>query len=77
MWAVSVSLSKVEAISFAPSLDKNEKWYMVKVFENPKARHIAEREKWVVVPYPHNGESVDNGHAMFVGRDDLSEVRIL
>jgi hypothetical protein len=29
--AVSVSLSKPEAICFARSLDTNEKWYLVKI----------------------------------------------
>ena len=73
MCAVSVSLSKPEAICFTRSLDKNEKWYLVKISENPKARHIAKRERFVVVRYPHNGENVDDGHAMFVNSKQLVE----
>jgi hypothetical protein len=65
MVAVGISLSKPEAIGFAQSLDKNDKWYMVKIPENPKARHIARRERYVVVRYPHNREAVKNGNALF------------
>jgi hypothetical protein len=42
--------------------------------ENPNARHIAKRERYVVVRYPHNGEAVSNGHALFVCRRELEEV---
>jgi hypothetical protein len=74
MWAISVSLSKPEAISFARSLNGCSKYYLVKISENPKARHIAKRERFIVVRYPHNGENVNDGHAMFVGREELASV---
>ncbi len=66
MVGISVSLSKAEAISFARSLLHWDKYYQVKISENPEARHIAKRERFVVCRYPHNGEGVDDGHAMFV-----------
>lgn len=71
MWAVSVSLSRPEAISFANTLDKNEDWYLVKVSENPKARHIGKRERFVVVRYPKDGEIVGDGHALFIMCSEL------
>jgi hypothetical protein len=74
MWAISVSLSKPEAIQFARSLNGWDKYYLVKISENPKARHIAKRERYVVVRYPHNGEAVSNGHAMFVCGSELQGI---
>jgi hypothetical protein len=74
MWAVSVSLSKPEAICFARSLNGCSKYYLLKISENPKARHIAKRERYVVARYPHNGEAVSNGHALFVCGSELKEI---
>lgn len=74
MWAISVSLSKPEAISFARSLPQTDKYYMVKTSENPKARHIAKRERFVVVRYPHKGEFVADGHALFTEQISLESV---
>jgi hypothetical protein len=71
MVGISVSLSKPEAISFARSLPQWDKYYMVKISENPKARHIARRERFVVVRYPHNGEVVNDGHVMFASKHEL------
>jgi hypothetical protein len=51
-----------------------DKYYLVKISENPKARHIAKRERYVVVRYPHNGEAVSNGHAMFVCGSELQGI---
>jgi len=66
MVGISVSLSRPEAISFARSLPQTDKYYLVKISENPYARHIAKRERFVVVRRPHEGEPVVDGHAMFV-----------
>jgi hypothetical protein len=66
MVGITVSLSKAEAISFARSLPQWDKYYLVKISENPEARHIAKRERFVVARYPHTGENVDDGHAMFI-----------
>jgi len=49
MFQVSANLSEPEAVSFAKTLKLDEKYYLVKVFENPKARHIAKRERYVIV----------------------------
>lgn len=65
MVGISVSLSKPEAISFARSLPQWDKYYMVKISENPNARHIAKRERFIVCRYPHKGEFVADGHALF------------
>jgi hypothetical protein len=69
MYAISNSLSKSEAIRFAKTLDPNEKWYLACVHRNPKARHIAEREKYVIVRDVKKGEIVPNGYALFAGSE--------
>jgi hypothetical protein len=71
MYAISNSLSKPEAISFAQSLDPNEKYFLVKVSENPKARHLAKRERYVVVRNLHEKEIVPNGNALFAERQEV------
>jgi hypothetical protein len=75
MVGITISLSKAEAISFARSLPQWDKYYLVKISENPNARHIAKRERFVVVRYLHDGESVDDGHAMFKNGDELVPTR--
>jgi hypothetical protein len=69
MWAISVSLSKPEAISFARSLDGCDKYYLVKISENPKSRHVGKRERFVVVRYAHKREA-----AAFVCMNELEVV---
>jgi hypothetical protein len=71
MFAISNSLSKSEAISFAQTMNGGDKWYITKVFENPKARHIEDRERWVVVRDVRKGEIVPNGYALFVEKQNL------
>ena len=66
MFAISNSLSKSEAISFARTINGDDKWYITCVYENPKARHIEDRERWVVVRDVRKGEIVPNGYALFV-----------
>jgi hypothetical protein len=72
VWAISVSLSKPEAIQFARSLNGCDKYYLMKISENPKERHVAKRERFIVVRYPHKGEVVPDGHAVFVHRSKLA-----
>jgi len=74
MWAISVSLSKPEAISFARSLDGCDKYYLVKISENPKSRHVGKRERFVVVRYAHKREAVPDRHAAFVCMNELEVV---
>lgn len=74
MWAITVSLSKAEAIQFARSLNGCDKYYLLKISESPKARHIAERERFIVVRYPHKGETVPEGHVVFIRSNDLEGV---
>ena len=73
MFAISNSLSKPEAISFARTMNGGDRWYITKVFENPKARHIEDRERWVVIRDVRKGEIVPNGYALFVKRQNLLE----
>ncbi len=71
MFAISNSLSKSEAISFANTMNGGDKYYITKVFENPKARHIEDRERWVVVRDVRKGEIVASGYALFTQKQRL------
>jgi hypothetical protein len=66
MFAISNSLSKSEAISFAKTMNGGDNYYVTCVFKNPKARHVEDRERWVVVRDLRKGEIVPNGYALFV-----------
>jgi hypothetical protein len=74
MFAISNSLSKPEAISFAKTLDPNEKYYLVKVSENPKARHLAKRERFVITRDLRKNEVVPNGYSLFADKRELQNV---
>lgn len=74
LWVISVSLSKPEAISFARTLGENEKWCLVKISENPKARHIAKRERFVVARYPRKGEAVEDSRTMVVPSEAIQPI---
>jgi hypothetical protein len=74
VFAISNSLSKPEAISFAKTLDPNEKYYLVKVSENPKARHLAKREPYVITWNLRKNEIVQNGYELFVDKRYVATV---
>ena len=74
MIQVSINVSEPEAISFAKSLNHGETYYLVKVFENPKASHIAKREKFVVGRNLRNGETVKGGYAKFVEKVEIRRI---
>jgi hypothetical protein len=74
MFAISNSLSKSEAISFARTMDGGDRWYITLVYENTKARHIEDRERWVVVRDLRKGEIVPNGYALFTDKRELHAV---
>lgn len=71
MFQMSANLSEPEAICFARTLKPDEKYYLVKVSENPKARHIAKRVRFVVVRHHRKGENVKGGYARFVEKGEL------
>ena len=58
MFQVSCNLSEMEAIDFARTLRKDEEYYLLKVFENPKAKHYSKRERFVVLRELRDGENV-------------------
>jgi len=58
MFQVSGSLSEMEAIDFARTLKKDEEYYLLKIFENPNARHYSKRERFVVLRDLREGEKV-------------------
>jgi pantothenate kinase len=72
MFAISNSLSKPEAISFAKSINTEDRYYITCVHRNPKARHLEKRERYVVVRDLRKGEVVPNGYALFVKSNELS-----
>ena len=58
MFCLSKWLPEIEAIQLARSMKTGDKWYIYKVSENPKARHIADRESFVVVRPLRKGEII-------------------
>jgi hypothetical protein len=74
MFAISNSLSKSEAISFTQTTNGGDNYYVTCVFKNPKARHIEDRERWVVVRDVRKGEIVPSGYALFVENGGLEKV---
>jgi hypothetical protein len=56
MFQVSGSLSEMEAIDFSKTLRVGERHYLLKVFENPNARHYSKRERYVVLRDLREGE---------------------
>ena len=75
MYAISNVMSEPEAISFVKILEPNEKYFLVKVSENPRARHVAKRKRFVIVRYPKDGELVTNGYALFTNKEELCDFR--
>lgn len=76
MYQISNTMSEPEAIGFAKTLCTNEEYYIVKVSENPKARHVAKRVRFVVTRYPREKEIVRGCFALFVDRRELQKVGI-
>ncbi|MGA3287510.1 MAG: hypothetical protein ABSD46_08785 [Bacteroidota bacterium] len=76
MFAISNSLSKSEAISFARTMNGGDKWYITCVHRNPKDRHVEKRERYVVVRDVRKGEIVPNGYALFVENGEVQTVLI-
>jgi hypothetical protein len=74
MFAISNSLSKPEAVSFARTLDPKDRYFLLKVSENKKARHLAKRERFIVIRNLHEKESVPNGNAVFTQKGGLIPV---
>jgi hypothetical protein len=74
MFVISNSLSKSEAISFAQTMNGGDKYYVTCVFRNPKACHIEDRERWVVVRDVRKGEIVPNGYSLFSERQHLMSI---
>jgi hypothetical protein len=71
MFAISNSLSKLDAVQFAQTLDQNTKYYLAKTHENSKARHLAKRERFVIVRYPQKNEIIRDGWVIFVEKHGL------
>jgi hypothetical protein len=67
MYAISNSLSKPEAISFAKSINTEDKYYITCVHRNPKARHLEKRERFVVVRDLQKSEIVPNDYTFVYG----------
>ena len=74
MFCISNNLTKPEALTFASTLRKDEECFLIKVFENPKERHIAKREKYVVVRHVRQGETVVGAYKKVVKENQLSKV---
>jgi hypothetical protein len=73
VWLISANLSRVEAINFAKSFPRDD-YYLLKTHENPKARHIAKRERYVVCRFPHKDEKIPEGSAREVEMQKLEKL---
>lgn len=73
VWVITGSLSRFDAINFAQSLPKDE-YYLLKISENSKARHIAKRERFVVCRFPHKDEKIPEGSARIVDVVNLEKL---
>lgn len=71
MFQVSVNLSEMEAIDFARTLKKDEEYYLLKVFENPNAKHYSKRERFIVLRDLRNGEKVIGTWGRIVEQEKL------
>jgi len=74
MFCISNNLTKDEAIEFASKLSKNEQYFLVKVFENPKEIHRAKREKYVVLRHPRENEKIVGAYKKEVTKKELIAV---
>lgn len=75
MFCVSKWLPEIEAIQLAKSMRGDDKWYVYKISENPKARHIADRKSYVVVRPLRKAECVQRGYGIVVHPGDLTNER--
>jgi hypothetical protein len=71
MFCLSKWLSEVEAYALAKSTRSPDKWYLYKVSENPAAKHLQDRESFVVVRAYREGETVRAGDGIFVETEFL------
>jgi hypothetical protein len=74
MFVVTKSLSKQEAESFAKTLRTPDTFYLAKVWENPKERRIAKRERYVVCRPLRKDEIVDNAYGEYFNKMELMRV---
>ena len=58
MFCMSKYLPESEAISFAKTLRALDRFYVYLAGTNPKARHVRDRESWIVVRPLRKGEVV-------------------
>lgn len=74
MVAISNSLSESEAVSFSKTMNGRDKWYIACVHQNPRARYLEDRKRFVVVRDVRKGEIVPQGYSLFVDRWELQEI---
>ena len=71
MFCLTKWLSEVEAHAMAKSMRTPDNWYLYKVSENPTAKHIQDRESFVVVRAYRKGETVRAGDGIFAENTGL------
>lgn len=66
MFCVSKWLPEIEAIALARSMGASDRWYIYRVGSNPTAKHLQDRESFIVIrPYRKN-EAIKAGESIFV-----------
>jgi hypothetical protein len=68
-FGMSKSLPLGEALDFKRSLGDDTGYYLLKVSENPKDRHIDRRARYVVVRHLEKEEKVCKAHAVVANRE--------
>lgn len=73
-FCLSKWLPKDEAVQLARSMRTGDKWYIYKIGENPKAKHIADRESFVVVRKAHKGELINHRDGVQIKTSKLESI---
>jgi hypothetical protein len=71
MFCLSKSLPEIEAIQLALSMKTGDAWYIYKVGENPKAKHLADRVSFVVVRPLRKAEIIRSGYGILIDKEKL------
>lgn len=69
-FGMSIALPLEEAVEFKRSLGKSacgNRYYLLKVRECPKDKHINRRERYAVVRRVRSGERVERGYVVYGG----------
>ena len=70
-FGMSVALPLEEAVAFKKSLGNEDKYFLMKVRDNPKDVHVDRRQRYMVLREPREGEYIPAALRVFAGREKL------